>query len=134
MQDCFHEFVSRLSRDDEPGELALSITRDAGVVLATVSGEIDLATARAFTQHLESTLAGPPDAVIVDLDSVTFLASSGLAALQIFTQAANSAGVAFCLVSTQRAMLRHLQLTALDRVMTIRPTVTDARAWLRPLG
>ncbi|MGW5715048.1 STAS domain-containing protein [Amycolatopsis sp. NPDC003865] len=135
MQDCFHEaLVSRFSGDYWRGELALSSTRDTGVVLATVSGEIDLATARAFTQHLESTLAGPPSAVIADLGRVTFLSSSGLAALQIFAQAAKSAGVAFCLVSTQRAMLRHLQLTALDRVMTIKPTVAEARAWLRQVS
>jgi anti-sigma B factor antagonist len=115
------------SREDK---LALSITRDAGVVLATASGEIDLATARAFAQHLESTLAGPPAAVIADLDRVAFLSSSGLAALQIFAHAATSAGVAFCLVSAQRTMLRHLRLTALDRDMTIKPTVAEARAYL----
>ncbi|MEU4519195.1 hypothetical protein AB0F52_10835 [Amycolatopsis sp. NPDC024027] len=52
-------------------ELALPITRDAGVVLATASGEIDLATARMFVRHLESTLAGPPTAVIADLKLTT---------------------------------------------------------------
>lgn len=131
MQDCFPEaLVSRSSGNRGPGELALSMACDAGVVLATVSGEIDLFTARAFTQHLEATLAGPPSAVIADLGRVSFLSSSGLAALQIFAQAANSAGVAFCLVSAQRTMLRHLQLTALDRGMTIKPTVAEARAWL----
>ncbi|WP_410612448.1 STAS domain-containing protein [Amycolatopsis sp. lyj-109] len=127
----------RRSRGDYGRDrLALSITRDTGVVLATVSGEIDLATARAFTRHLESTLAGAPSAVIADLGRVTFLSSSGLAALQIFAQAANSAGVAFCLVSAQRTMLRHLHLTALDRDMTIKPTVAEARTWLsdKPTG
>jgi anti-sigma B factor antagonist len=93
-------------------------------------GEIDLATAHTFAQHLESTLAGPPAAVIADLGQVAFLSSSGLAALQIFAHAANSAGVAFCLVSAQRTMLRHLRLTALDRDMTIKPTVAEARACL----
>jgi anti-sigma B factor antagonist len=131
VRDCLHECsVSRSGRDNGRGKLVLSLTRDAGVALATVSGEIDLATARAFTQHLESTLAGPPTAVIADLNQVAFLSSSGLAALQIFAHAANSANVAFCLVSAQRAMLRHLQLTALDRDMTIKPTVAEARAWL----
>ncbi|MEV5714691.1 STAS domain-containing protein [Amycolatopsis mediterranei] len=118
--------VSRSSGD----KLALSITREAGVVLATASGEIDLATAHLFAQHLESTLAGPPAAVIADLGRVAFLSSSGLAALQIFAHAANSAGVEFCLVSAQRTMLRHLRLTALDRDMTIKPTVAEARACL----
>ncbi|MET8998639.1 STAS domain-containing protein [Amycolatopsis sp. Hca4] len=108
----------------------MSITRDAGVVLAAVSGEIDLATARAFAQHLESTLAGSPAAVIADLDQVGFLSSSGLAALQIFAHAADSAGIAFCLVCAQRTVLRHLQLTALDRAMTVKPTVAEALAWL----
>ena len=122
--------ASRPSADNGRDKLALSITRDAGVVLATVSGEIDLTTARTFTQHLESALAGPPAAVIADLGQVAFLSSSGLAALQIFAHAANSAGVSFCLVSAQRTILRHLRLTALDRDMTIKPTVAEARAWL----
>lgn len=118
------------ARRSSRGKLALSITRDAGVVLATASGEIDLATAHTFAQHLESTLAGSPTAVIADLDQVTFLSSSGLAALQIFAHAAGSAGVAFYLVSAQRTMLRHLQLTALNREITIKHTVAEARACL----
>lgn len=127
MRDCFDNgAVSRAKGTT----VALSITCDAGVVLATVSGEIDLATAHTFAQHLESTLAGPPAAVIADLDRVTFLSSSGLAVLQIFAQAAKSADVAFCLVSSQRTVLRHLQLTALDRDLTIKPTVAEARASL----
>ena len=102
-RDHFHDgLVSRSSG----GKLALSITRDAGVVLATAAGEIGLATARTFAQDLESTLTGPPTAVIADLDRVAFLSSSGLAALQIFA------------------------LTALDRDMTIKPTVAEARACL----
>ncbi|WP_158104157.1 STAS domain-containing protein [Amycolatopsis pretoriensis] len=122
--------MSRFGGNDGRRRLGLSSTRKAGVVLATVSGEIDLATARAFAQHLESTLAGPPNAVITDLEEVAFLSSSGLAALQIFAHAANSAGVAFCLVSAQRTVLRHLQLTGLDRDLTIKHTVADARTWL----
>jgi anti-sigma B factor antagonist len=130
-RDHFHDgLVSRSSADDGRDELALSITSDAGVVLASVCGEIGLTTARTFTQHLESALAGPPTAVIADLNRVAFLCSSGLAALQIFAHAADSAGVTFCLVSAQRTMLRHLQLTALDQDMTIKPTVAEARAWL----
>ncbi|EOD70412.1 STAS domain-containing protein [Amycolatopsis vancoresmycina] len=131
MRNCFHDaVVSRSGGDYGRADLTVSITRDDGVVLATVSGEIDLATARTFARHLESTLTGPPAAVIADLGQVAFLSSSGLAALQIFAQAATSAGVAFCLVSAQRTMLRHLQLTALDRDLTIKPTVADARTWL----
>ncbi len=33
-------------------------------------------------------------------------------------------------MSDHRIVLRPLQPTALDRTMTIRPTVADARAWL----
>ncbi|WP_372665881.1 STAS domain-containing protein [Amycolatopsis kentuckyensis] len=122
--------MRRFGGNDGRDRLGLSTTSKAGVVLATVSGEIDLATAHAFARHLESTLAGAPSAVIADLDEVTFLSSSGLAALQIFAHAANSAGVAFCLVSAQRTVLRHLQLTGLDRNLTIKPTVAGARTWL----
>jgi anti-sigma B factor antagonist len=126
-RDLFPDCLVSPSHGDK---FALSITRDAGVVLATASGEIDLATTRVFARHLESTLIGSPAAVIADLDRIAFLSSSGLAALQIFAHAADSAGVAFCLVSAQRTMLRHLKLTELDRDMTIRPTVAEARAFL----
>ncbi len=100
------------------------------MALVSVSGEIDLGTARAFARRLETTLTGDPVGVIADLQGVAFLSSAGLAALQIFAAAAEAAGVAFCLVSDHRTVLRPLQLTALDRGITIRPTVAEARTWL----
>ncbi|WP_410566918.1 anti-sigma factor antagonist [Amycolatopsis sp. cmx-4-61] len=116
--------------DDGSPRLATSVTYEAGVALVSVSGEIDLGTARAFARRLETTLTGDPVGVIADLQGVAFLSSAGLAALQIFAAAAEAAGVAFCLVSDHRTVLRPLQLTALDRGITIRPTVAEARTWL----
>ena len=62
-----------------------------------VRGDVDLATAPILLRELLAVLARPVTAVSVDLGHVTFLDSSGIAALITARQAAEDRGVAFTL-------------------------------------
>ncbi len=99
-------------------------------MVATVTGELEMATASVFIGRLEAALAGGPVAVIADLSGVSFLASAGLNGLHQLGNHAHAAGVAFCVVSDRRAVLRPLHLTALDQRITIHATIHEARAWV----
>lgn len=99
-------------------------------VIATVDGEIDMATAPRFVRHIEELLAGRPPAVIADLTRVSFLGSAGVIGLLTLASAAQGVNVPFCLVSDQRAVLRPLQVTAVDRAIVVHRTLADARTWL----
>ena len=69
----------------EPGHAAgpFSIRTEGGadVAVVTASGEIDIATAEAFGRELERALAGGAQSVVLDLEGVSFIDSTGLTAL-----------------------------------------------------
>jgi anti-sigma B factor antagonist len=69
----------------EPGHAAgpFSIQTEgrADVAVVTASGEIDLSTAEAFGRELERALAGGAQSVVLELERVSFIDSTGLTAL-----------------------------------------------------
>jgi anti-sigma B factor antagonist len=69
--------------DDEPGDLmALETTRVGSAAVVTVTGELDLHTARELMTAVDDTLQWPDlSGVVVDLTGVSFLGSSGLGTL-----------------------------------------------------
>lgn len=65
---------------EEQPPLAVTVSDDAGTTVVAVSGELDLATVPALQRAFEG--IGPhAQQVVVDLDAVTFLGSTGLNAL-----------------------------------------------------
>ncbi|WP_016697547.1 STAS domain-containing protein [Actinoalloteichus spitiensis] len=97
-----------------------------GGVVVRASGEIDMLTA----PRLREELLGLLDAghrVILDLDRVDFLGSSGLAALVDAHRHEAPATAAFALVADSRTVVRPLEVTGLDRVLTVHPTLERAR-------
>ncbi len=106
---------------------SVSVHDDATVL--TVAGEVDLATAPALENAIEATLGGTPEALIIDLLQVSFLASAGMAALVAAHQRAGSS-TRIVLVAEGPATSRQLKLTNLDQVFTLHPTLDAALASL----
>lgn len=103
-----------------------SVGAENATVLA-VSGDLDLATVDAFTvRFLEVLHSCPASLVVLDLSRVRFLAAAGLSALMIARDVAGLHGIAVRLVATQRAVLRSLEITALNTELPIFDTLTDA--------
>lgn len=95
--------------------------------VVAVSGDLDLLTAGAFTADLVAMLHLCPTALVVlDLSRVRFLAAAGLSALMAARDTARSHGITVRLVATQRAVLRPLEITALNAELPIFDTLTDA--------
>jgi anti-sigma B factor antagonist len=97
-----------------------------GVVLIRLSGEVDLSWSqqvrRAVLDALESNVI-----VGVDLSQVSYIDSSGIAALVEGFQGARARGSRFALVAVSDAVRAVLQLARLDRVFLI---VADRAALL----
>jgi anti-sigma B factor antagonist len=80
---------------DEPGDLmTLATTRVGSAAVVTVTGELDLQTARELMAAVDATLQWPDlTGVVVDLSGVSFLGSSGLGTLaELATRTAAPAG------------------------------------------
>lgn len=111
---------------DGPSVPLLGVTslREGHVVVQRFTGEIDSLTA----PQLSDALAGvDPDAdLVVDLTEVRFLSSAGLSVLVDHLERCRARDVTFSVVATSHATLRPIQITALDRVIPLYPSVTDA--------
>ena len=110
--------------------LHVSVTHpDPGTALVEVSGEIDVAT----TPELRSTLHELADddavrTVIVDLDGVDFIDSSGLGVLIGCSRRLRSRGEGreLKLVCSRVNLLRVFEITGLDGVFPMHPSVSEA--------
>ncbi len=116
---------------DADDQITLSTTRPApGQVVIKVGGEVDMLTSPQLRFAVLDQFE--PDAevelVVLDLDGVTFLGTSGLAVLIEVREAAHAAGVELRLACTARRVLRPLTIAGLIPLFDIHDTVEQALA------
>ncbi|MBT8202350.1 MAG: STAS domain-containing protein [Acidimicrobiia bacterium] len=100
----------------------IDVAEKADWTIVTVVGEIDLASA----PNLESTLAdriGSGVKLIVDLDRVTFIDSTGLRVLISSHREVENHGGSFAVVPGSGPVARLLDLTGVDQQMPIHNSV-----------
>ena len=106
-------------------------TEPAGdAVVVHVTGELDLSTAEVAEAELGQAVGSGALAVIVDLDRVSFLGSTGLRVLLTARNRAEVSGVDLRLVGDRRVVLRPLQVSGLMPAFRVHATVPDAIAAL----
>jgi anti-sigma B factor antagonist len=116
---------------DADDQITLSTARPAaGQVVIQVSGEVDMLTSpqlrSAVLDQFEPDSAA--ELVVLNLDGVTFLGTSGLAVLIEVREAAHTAGVELRLACTARRVLRPLTIAGLTPLFDIHDTVERALA------
>jgi anti-sigma B factor antagonist len=100
----------------------------AAANVATVSGEVDLHSAPGLRDQLGDLLAGANPSLILDLNEVGFLDSTGLGALVAARASATEHGGQLALVCTQPRILKLFTITGLNSVFKIHSSVDDALA------
>jgi len=89
-----------------------------GIVLIRLSGEVDLSWSQQVRHAVLAALEKSP-AVGVELSEVSYIDSSGIAALVEGFQSARARGSRFALVAVSDAVRAVLELARLDRVFLI---------------
>jgi anti-sigma B factor antagonist len=92
-----------------------------------LAGEVDLSWSQQVRAAILDALQRQP-AVGVELSQVSYIDSSGIAALVEGFQTARGSGRRFVLVATSKAVLAVLQLARLDRVFVLVDDLDSARA------
>jgi anti-sigma B factor antagonist len=105
-------------------DLGISFERDGEALVAIPDGEIDVASATKLRDELLTALANRPPRLVVDLSQVTFLDSTGLAALVAVYRRATEQETVFALAAPTRIAGKVLSITGLDRAWP----VFDSRA------
>jgi anti-anti-sigma factor len=99
-----------------------------GVAVVKLKGEADLHTAPILREALNEAIEGVPATLIVDMTGVTFIDSMMLGVLLSATRRARPNGTELRIVVDDPHVRRIFELTLLDHVMQLYPTVDVARA------
>jgi anti-sigma B factor antagonist len=122
------DMAARASSPAAGGRMFVAATEqlDRGTHVVRVMGEVDLATVKELKQALHDARVSRTGAVIVDLTGCTFLDSSGLRALLETRERLERASRRLALVLSTPGVLRIFQITALDDVFEIHPSLGAA--------
>ena len=99
--------------------------------MVTIGGEIDLSTAPAFEAAIAGALDDDPPVLVIELSEVSFMASVGLRIL-VATHQKVSESAQMAIVANNPATSRPIQLTGLDKIMSLYPTLDEALIALGP--
>ena len=110
-------------------ELTLNVYSDIpGFTVIAVSGEIDVYTAPKLRERLISLADAGSYQLIVDMEGVEFLDSTGLGVLVGGLKRVRAQDGRIDLVCTQTRILRIFKITGLNKVFSIYDSVPDAVA------
>jgi len=103
-------------------------TRPEGIAVVRLNGQLDLRTTSTVKQRLNQVIAEGSTRLVVDFAHVTFIDSSGLAALISGLKAARAAGGDLSIANTSEEVTTIFEFTRLNRVMPLYATVDEALA------
>ena len=105
--------------------LTIRVRRDRGYAIVAVAGEVDIATVTRLRESLFE-LAASGRTLVVDLDQVSFIDSSGLAALVGAARRAAAHGASLRVACARPRTRQLFRLTGLDRQIPLAPTLDGA--------
>jgi len=106
-------------------QLAVTVSHERGVVIAAVDGAIDLSTVATLRERLFG-LADGGEPLIVDLNRVSFIDSTGLGVLIGTARRAAEHGSTVHAVCSQPQTRKLLWLTGVDRRIPLTATMDGA--------
>jgi len=112
--------------DPEYAPLDIVVTHRERLTVVALSGELDFSNVERFAESLSIPFDAQVPRTIVDLTALRFVDSSGLNALVVLQRRCQSAGGDLHLVVSDSRLLRLFQITGLDQVFRLFPTLDAA--------
>lgn len=100
---------------------------DQNIILVHLSGRLDAVTTPKVKTVLQQLTTTEQPKIVIDLNEVSFIDSSGLAALVSGLRSARENGGTIALSGVQPQARTVFHLTMMDRVFSIHPTPDEAR-------
>ena len=107
-------------------DLVVQVDDRDGWAVARASGDLDLTTAPRLRERIVQVIVGGQPRVVLDLQGVDFVDSTGLGVLVGLLKRTRSQGGDLRLVSTRTGFRKILELTALERALPLAATVDEA--------
>jgi len=97
-----------------------------GVALLSVQGEVDLNSSPELRAAMSPHLKKKKKALVVDLQNVSYMDSSGIATLVEAMKVGQKCGVKFRLAAPSPAVMEVFKMAHLDRIFDLHPSPEDA--------
>ena len=110
----------------EANRLELSHRMEQGIPVVDVSGEIDVYTVPKFKEHLASLIEQGNNRLLINLEKVQYMDSSGFGALLGATKRLRPDGGALGLVGCNQVITRMLKITRLNTIFQMYETEPEA--------
>lgn len=107
-------------------DLRLDVSERDGWSVLTVGGEVDVATAPRLREQLLRLVSDGHHRIVVDLGEVDFIDSTGLGVLIGALKRVRAHDGDLALVCTENRVLKVFEITGLDRVFRLHPSVVAA--------
>jgi anti-sigma B factor antagonist len=101
------------------------------VAIVAISGQLDLALCVKVAPELNAALHSPARAIVIDLEAVSLVDSSGIALLLNAFRRLDQAGRRLAIACPMGPQRRAFEVTALDRQLPMHETRADALAAIR---
>ena len=108
-------------------ELKITIERAQDVCVVSVAGEIDVYTSPSLKMALVDAADDGCDVLVVDMEGVDFIDSSGLGVLVGVLRRVKEVGGHMRLVCGRENVVKIFRITGLDKAFSIFATVDEAR-------
>ena len=109
-------------------DLEMKTSANGDWMVLTVAGEVDLNTAPQLKERINGMITQGHSNLVVDLEGVEFMDSTGLSALVSGLMRTSEIGGGMAVVCTRPQVLRLLALTGLDQVLKVHGSVAEAVA------
>lgn len=108
--------------------LEVNVQTEAAATVVTPSGDVDLSCSRELQGTLKKAMEPRPKLLVVNLEKVPYMDSSGVATLVEAMQIARKQSTKLVLCSLQDKVKSIFEIARLDRVFTIVNDLDAARA------
>jgi anti-sigma B factor antagonist len=119
-------------REEESVELSVTSRQEGDRTVISVTGEIDVYTAPILRERLNELVASGHYDLVVDMEGVEFLDSTGLGVLVGGLKRVRSHDGSLRLVCAQEKILKVFRITGLTKVFPIHATLAEALADTSP--
>jgi len=107
-------------------ELRTDVSEVKGWTIVTVHGEIDVATSPTLRERLIDLVNGGATRLVLDLEAVDFLDSTGLGTIVSLLKRVRTHGGDLRLVCTEARIRRLFEITGLEKAVPLHASVDDA--------
>ena len=102
--------------------------RQNAVLIVRVEGRIDGSNAQTFQHDLAGTIAEPDQAVVLDLEQLSYISSAGLRAILIVARSLEDRKAQFAVCSLSSSVQEIFQINGFDHIISVRENQADARS------